>query len=59
MFTGIVRAVGKIVSVKPFVVDAGRLPLLCASPAPSRKNDPRGAAPSPVRMTCVFEAAVL
>ena len=27
MFTGIVAAVGKIVSVKPFVVDAGRLPL--------------------------------
>ncbi len=27
MFTGIVQAVGKIVSVKPFVVDAGRLPL--------------------------------
>lgn len=27
MFTGIVQAVGRIVSVKPFVVDAGRLPL--------------------------------
>ncbi len=27
MFTGIVEAVGKIVSVKPFVVDAGKLPL--------------------------------
>lgn len=27
MFTGIVQAVGKIVSVKPFVVDAGRLAL--------------------------------
>jgi riboflavin synthase len=27
MFSGIVQAVGKIVSVKPFVVDAGRLPL--------------------------------
>jgi len=27
MFTGIVQAVGKIVSVKPFVVDAGKLPL--------------------------------
>jgi riboflavin synthase len=27
MFTGIVQAVGKIVSVKPFVVDAGRLSL--------------------------------
>ena len=27
MFTGIVQAVGKIDSVKPFVVDAGRLPL--------------------------------
>jgi riboflavin synthase len=27
MFTGIIQAVGKIVSVKPFVVDAGRLPL--------------------------------
>jgi riboflavin synthase len=27
MFTGIVQAVGKIVSVKPFVIDAGRLPL--------------------------------
>ena len=27
MFTGIVQAVGKIVSVKPFVVHAGRLPL--------------------------------
>jgi len=27
MFTGIVQAVGKIVSVKPFVVDAGRLRL--------------------------------
>ena len=27
MFSGIVAAVGKIVSVKPFVVDAGKLPL--------------------------------
>ena len=27
MFSGIVQAVGRIVSVKPFVVDAGRLPL--------------------------------
>ena len=27
MFTGIVQAVGKIVGVKPFVIDAGRLPL--------------------------------
>jgi len=27
MFTGIVQAVGKIVSVKPFVVDAGKLPV--------------------------------
>ena len=27
MFTGIVQAVGRIVSVKPFVVDAARLPL--------------------------------
>lgn len=27
MFSGIVQAVGKIVSVKPFVLDAGRLPL--------------------------------
>lgn len=27
MFTGIVQAVGKIVSVKPLVVDAGKLPL--------------------------------
>jgi len=27
MFTGIVQAVGKIASVKPFVVDAGKLPL--------------------------------
>jgi riboflavin synthase len=27
MFTGIVQAVGKIASVKPFVIDAGRLPL--------------------------------
>jgi riboflavin synthase len=27
MFTGIVQAVGKIVSVKPFVIEAGRLPL--------------------------------
>ena len=27
MFTGIVQAIGKIVSVKPFVVDAGKLPL--------------------------------
>jgi riboflavin synthase len=27
MFTGIVQAVGRIVSVTPFVVDAGRLPL--------------------------------
>jgi riboflavin synthase len=27
MFSGIVQAVGKIVSVKPFVVDAGKLPL--------------------------------
>ena len=27
MFTGIVQAVGRIVSVKPFVVDAGKLPL--------------------------------
>lgn len=27
MFTGIVQAVGKIVSVRPFVVNAGRLPL--------------------------------
>jgi len=27
MFTGIVQAVGRIVSVKPFVIDAGRLPL--------------------------------
>ena len=27
MFTGIVQAVGKIVSVRPFVIDAGRLPL--------------------------------
>jgi len=27
MFTGIVQAVGKIVSVRPFVVDAGKLPL--------------------------------
>ena len=27
MFTGIVHAVGKIVSVRPFVVDAGKLPL--------------------------------
>jgi riboflavin synthase len=27
MFTGIVQAVGKILSVQPFVVDAGRLPL--------------------------------
>lgn len=27
MFTGIVQAVGKIVSAKPFVVDAGKLPL--------------------------------
>ena len=25
MFTGVVQAVGKIVSVKPFVVDAGKL----------------------------------
>jgi len=27
MFSGIVQAVGKIVNVKPFVLDAGRLPL--------------------------------
>ena len=27
MFTGIVQAVGKIVSAKPFVVDAGKLSL--------------------------------
>lgn len=27
MFTGIVQAVGQIVSVKPFVIDAGKLPL--------------------------------
>jgi riboflavin synthase len=27
MFTGIVQAVGRIVSVKPFMIDAGRLPL--------------------------------
>ena len=27
MFSGIVQAVGRIVSVKPFVIDAGRLPL--------------------------------
>jgi len=27
MFSGIVQAVGKIVSVKPFVLDAGKLPL--------------------------------
>lgn len=27
MFTGIVQAVGRIVSTKPFVVDAGKLPL--------------------------------
>jgi riboflavin synthase len=27
MFTGIVQAVGKIVSVRPFVVDAGKLPV--------------------------------
>jgi riboflavin synthase len=27
MFSGIVQAVGRIVSVKPFVVDAGKLPL--------------------------------
>ncbi len=27
MFSGVVQAVGKIVSVKPFVLDAGRLPL--------------------------------
>lgn len=27
MFTGIVQAIGKIVSVRPFVVDAGKLPL--------------------------------
>ena len=27
MFSGIVQSVGKIVSVKPFVVDAGKLPL--------------------------------
>jgi riboflavin synthase len=27
MFTGIVQAVGRIVSVKPFVLDAGKLPL--------------------------------
>ena len=27
MFTGIVQAVGKIVSVRPFVLDAGKLPL--------------------------------
>ena len=27
MFTGVVQAVGKIVSVRPFVVDTGRLPL--------------------------------
>jgi len=27
MFSGIVQAVGKIVSTKPFVIDAGRLPL--------------------------------
>ncbi|MGD9951126.1 MAG: riboflavin synthase [Burkholderiales bacterium] len=27
MFTGIVQAVGKIVSARPFVVDAGKLPL--------------------------------
>src|SRR5690349_18782363 len=27
MFTGIVQAVGRIVSIRPFVVDAGRLPL--------------------------------
>lgn len=27
MFTGIVQAVGKITSVKPFVVDAGKLPV--------------------------------
>jgi riboflavin synthase len=27
MFTGIVQAVGRIVSVQPFVVDAGKLPL--------------------------------
>lgn len=27
MFTGVVQAVGKIVSVKPFVVDAGKLPV--------------------------------
>jgi riboflavin synthase len=27
MFTGIVQSVGRIVSVRPFVVDAGRLPL--------------------------------
>jgi riboflavin synthase len=27
MFTGVIQAVGKIVSVRPFVVDAGKLPL--------------------------------
>ena len=27
MFTGVVQAVGKIVSVRPFVVDAGKLPV--------------------------------
>lgn len=27
MFTGVVQAVGKIISVRPFVVDAGKLPL--------------------------------
>ncbi|HTQ77251.1 MAG TPA: riboflavin synthase [Burkholderiales bacterium] len=27
MFTGIVQAIGRIVSVRPFVIDAGRLPL--------------------------------
>jgi riboflavin synthase len=27
MFTGIVQAVGKIVSVRPLVVDAGKLPV--------------------------------
>jgi len=27
MFTGIIQAVGKIVSVQPFIVDAGKLPL--------------------------------
>lgn len=35
MFSGIVQAVGRIVSVKPFVIDAGRLPLGDVKPGDS------------------------